>query len=128
MKTPAREIQLFVAGAIAVNGFDALFWFFYFLAKTRDEAMIFAELTGVVALPLGVGILIGRAWAVRWTQIYLWIVVIGGFTGIPIYCYTNWPRAGHMIWQGTHDMLLSVILLSLLLWSRSRQLRQEAVA
>jgi len=128
MKIPAREIQLFVAGAIAVNGFDALFWLFYYLANTVDWAMIFGELTVVVALPLGVGILIGRAWAIRWTQIYLWILVIGGVTGIPIYCYSNWPRAGHMIWQGTHDILVSVLLLSLMLWSRSRRLRQEAVA
>jgi hypothetical protein len=128
MKIPTREIQLFVAGAIAVNGFDALFWLFHSLAKTHDAAMIFAELTGLVALPLGVGMLIGRAWAIRWTQIYLWIVVIGGITGFAIYCYTNWPRVGYAVWQVAHDTVLCVILLVLLLWSRSQQLRQEAVA
>jgi hypothetical protein len=127
-KLSARDIELFVAGAISVVGFRALFWLFYDLFTARDFGMVFSHLTLGLALPLGIGIFIGRTRAILWARIFIWLWVIGGFTSIPLYCYLVPSQAVHTMWKEGPDMLVSIILLGLIIWSRSQRLRQEPAA
>jgi hypothetical protein len=117
-KISARGIQLFVAGAVALNGFDSLFWMFYYLFYVRDSVQVIAHLIGGLMLPLGIGILIGSARAIRLTVIYLWVVVFMIVTGVPIFCYFNPAKARVAIWENTLDLLVSLSLLWLLWRSR----------
>jgi hypothetical protein len=125
MKTSARDIQLFVAGAFSLTGLYALCWLLEYSIYVRDGAVIFQHLIGVLMLALGIGIFIGSARAVLLALIFLWIDVIGGFTGIPIYCYLVPSKAMHTIWREAPEMLANVLLLGLMIWSRSRRFRHE---
>src|ERR1017187_9265510 len=97
MKISARDIQLFVAGAISVTGFHALYWLPHYLFTVHSGAQVFAHLVAGFTLPLGIGIFIGRARAVRLTEIYLWVMVVMGFISIPIFCYLFPAKAAQVI-------------------------------
>ena len=125
MKISARDIQLFVAWAFSLTGFFALFWLFYYLFYVRDGVAVFSHLIAGLALPLGIGILIGRPRALLWTEAYLWVAVILGLICIPIYCYIVPAKAWHVVWKETPDMLTSIAFLGLIIWSRSRRFRHE---
>jgi uncharacterized membrane-anchored protein len=125
MKTSARDIQLFVAGTLALTGFYALCWLLEYSIYVQDGVLIFQHVIGVLMLALGIGIFIGSARAVLITLIILWIDVIGGFTGIPIYCYLFPSKAMHTISREAPEMLANVILLGLMIWSRSRRFRHD---
>jgi hypothetical protein len=128
MKTSAREIQLFIAGAFALTGFYALCWLLEYSSSASDGARIFQHVIGVLLLALGIGIFVGNARAVLIALIILWIDVIGGFTGIPLYCYLFPSKAMHTIWTQAPEMLANVILLGLMIWSRSRKFRRDSDA
>jgi len=125
MKISARDIQLFVAGAFALTGFYSLCWLIEYSASASDGARIFQHVIGVLLLALGIGIFVGSARAVLIALVVLWIDVIGGFTGIPLYCYLFPAKATHTIWREAPEMLANVILLGLMIWSRSRRFRHE---
>jgi hypothetical protein len=125
MKTSARDIQLFIAGAFSLYGFYALYWLLTYSFSVRNSDQIASNVLGALLLALGIGIFIGNARAVLITLIVLWINVIGGFTGIPIYCYLFPSKAMHTILREAPEMLTNVILLGLMIWSRSRRFRHE---
>jgi hypothetical protein len=125
MKISARDIQLFIAGALALTGFYSLCWLLEYSASSSDGARIFQHVIGVLLLALGIGIFVGSARAVLIALIVLWIDVIGGFTGIPLYCYLVPTKAMHTIWTQAPEMLANVILLGLMIWSRSRRFRHD---
>ena len=128
MKTSARDIQLFVAGAFSLTGLYALFWLLEYAIYVPDGAVIFQHLIGVLALALGIGIFIGSARAILLTLIFLWVNVVVGFTGIPIYCYLIPSKAMQTIWREAPELLANVLLLSLMIWSRSRKFRHDPIA
>ena len=76
-------------------------------------------------MALGIGIFIGSVRAVLIALIFLWVGVIGGFTGIPLYCYLFPSKAMHTISREAPEMFASVMLLGLMIWSRSRSFRHE---
>ena len=124
MKISARDIRLFIAGALSLTGFYALCWLLRYSFSATDGVLIFEHIIGSLLLALGIGIFIGSARAVLITEIFLWLNVIGGFTGIPIYCYLFPARAMRTIWREAPEMFVNVILLGLMVWSRSRRFRQ----
>jgi hypothetical protein len=125
MKISARDIQLFVAGAFSLTGFYALCWLLMYSFSAPDGARIFQHIIGVLLLALGIGIFIGSARAVLIALVVLWIAVIGGFTAIPLYCYLVPSKAMHTIWIEAPEMSANVILLGLMIWSRSRRFRHK---
>jgi hypothetical protein len=128
MKTTARDIHLFVAGTLSLTGFYALCWLVEYSIYVRDGVLIFQHILEVLMLALGIGIFIGSTRAVLITLIVLWINVIGGFTGIPIYCYLFPAKAMHTVSREAPEMLANDILLGLMIWSRSRRFRHEPSA
>lgn len=125
MKISPREIQLFVAGAFALLGYLQVTWLFHYANSVQDTVLIVSRLISVLTLPLGIGILLERERAVSLTLIYLWVMAILGFTGIPIYCFVHPAKAMHVIWREAPEMLSNVTLLGLMVWSRSRRFRHE---
>jgi hypothetical protein len=120
-KISARDIQTFVAGAMALNGFHSLFWAFSYCFYPRDFEQISIQLLYALVLPLGIGIFMGRAWAIRLTVIYYWIIVFSTFTAVPIFCFSNPAMAKTVIWYSAYDLLISIFVLGLISWSRSRR-------
>ena len=122
MKISTRDIQMFVGGALALTGFLVLIWLPYYLFVSLDGGrFVTAILTGL-ALPIGIAILMSRPWAILSAQIYLWLVVIAGCIVVPAFCYFVPAKAGRIIWSSTPQMLVSIILLVLIYWSRSRRI------
>jgi hypothetical protein len=74
----ARDIQVFVAGALASGGFHAVISLVYDVGHGWNAREAFAWAMVGLLLPLGVGILLRNHLALLLTQIYLWIVAIGG--------------------------------------------------
>jgi hypothetical protein len=125
MKISARDIQLFVGGALAITGFRALIWLPYYLAVSLDSARIAGSIITGLALPIGIGILVGRVQAVSWALIYLWLVVISGFIVIPAFYYALPSKIDRILWATAPEMLVSIALLVVIYWSRSRRFRHE---
>ncbi|MGO9585653.1 MAG: hypothetical protein ACLP2Y_05620 [Limisphaerales bacterium] len=136
-KIPAREVQVFAAGAFALWGFRALIWLpSYFFVTTHNiiwVGRIAGSLLTAFALPLGVAILLGKTRAIRLTQIYLWLFLVFGVgsvislfhdkivIGAPILWYTVLKIVG----ATAPDMIVIIVLLWLLC---SRRFRHEPVA
>lgn len=122
-KLSARDIQVFVAGALAYLGFDALIQMpFAFLNSEGNLA--FADIAGgSIGIVLAVGIIAGSMRALRWLQIYLWIsllvdvvticVLVSGISNV-------WHIGLHTVTSG---FLTVSALLCLITWSRSKQFR-----
>jgi hypothetical protein len=84
MKISARDIRLFVAGALALAGFRALIWIpYYFTVPIEPIRIVGAIITGLT-LSIGIGIFLGRWSALLLAQIYLWLIFISGCIGIPV--------------------------------------------
>jgi hypothetical protein len=120
-KISARDIQLFVGGALALTGFRALIWLPYYVAVSMDSVRIAASIISGLALLMGIGILMSRAWAIWLAQIYLWLVVISGCIAIPILWHFFPEKGGCMALGSAPDMVVSIMLLILIYWSRSRR-------
>ena len=121
MKISARDIQLLVAGALALTGFRALIWLPYYFTVSLDSVRIIAGVVTGVALPIGIGILQSRTWAILAAQIYLWLVILSACVTVPIFCHFVPAKAGRMLWSSVPELLVSIILLALIYWSRSRR-------
>jgi hypothetical protein len=125
---------VFVAGAFALWGFRTLIWlpshFFVTTYNVMWVCSIVGSLLTVLALPLGVAILLGKARAIRLTQIYLWVVLVFGVLsaislfydkiviGVPLLWYTVMRFIGGI----APDIIVCIILLWLLC---SRRFRHE---
>src|SRR5947209_6974891 len=114
----ARDLQVFVAGALAFGGFIGLARSAAMLAAHRHPAVV-AVLGLVTALPLaaGVGVLVGGYVAVRLAQLFLALVVI--FSPLALLF-----RAHRELSDAIPVIGLAVLLLLLLL-STSRLFRNE---
>jgi hypothetical protein len=119
VKITARDFQVFVAGGLALKGFSALIGFAHGLAVGADtrETIIWAMIA--LLLPLGVGILLGSALALRCAQIYLWVAVVCGAvvlaaSGLPLGTIS-------LPFVSAYSVAAYAIFLALLLWSKSRR-------
>jgi hypothetical protein len=127
-KLSSRDIQMCVAGAFALMGFYAFYWLPYYIFTARDIVLILSHVITALALPLGIGIVLGSAQAIVLTRIYLWLEIICGCIAIPVFCFVFPKKAMHLILQSGPDLAICIILLSLIIWSGSRRFRHESDA
>jgi hypothetical protein len=116
----ARDIQVFVAGALASAGFHAVISLVYNIGHGWNAREVFAWAMVGLLLPLGIGILLRNHLALLLTQIYLWIVVIGGIIA-PVVSGLLQLGAFRIRFLGAYaaGVGLDCVLLALLLWSKS---------
>jgi hypothetical protein len=124
-KLSSQEIQMFVAGVLALMGFYGLYWLPYFIFMARDTVQILSHVGTALALPLGIGMFMGSARAVLLARIYLWLEVILGMVCVPIICFELPSRAIQLVWQSGPDFVISAVLLVLILWSRLSKFRHD---
>jgi len=120
-KITARDVQVFVAGALTSVGFHALIRVGYnvMIAWNARDATAWA-MVGLL-FPFGIGVLLGSALALRLAQIYLWIQVCAGFAVIAGGAFNL--ETFRVPFPGAYALgvVLDTILLALLLWSKSRR-------
>jgi len=125
MKLSARDIQVFVAGALALPGFHSLLWAPYYVIYSQYLLVATGMLFAAVAFLIGLALLFNYAHAVFWAQIYLLLEVIGSLVMLGSYAFAFFPKWPHLSWwQMVSNLLAPVILLGLLLWSRSLRLNE----
>jgi hypothetical protein len=128
-KISAREIQVFVAGAFALIGFNLLRCLPSSLSDPIHNFWWFARLAAYViaglALPIGIAIFFRKAHAILWTQIYLWSwLVLGSISMIGVVVKLGY-KAMSMVETAAPGMIVCIVLLWLISWSRSRRFRHE---
>ena len=129
-KISARDIQLFVAGALAMMGFRTLIWIPYYIVQAHYLVIVSSLITGI-ALPIGLGIFFGRPSALLWAQIYLGLCVGATMLVLPVYWFTTSGRTTPTtfpIQSLAPELLTDLALLALIFWSRSRKLAGESQA
>jgi len=124
-KLSARDIQLFVGGALALTGFRALIWLPYYFTVSLDSVRIIASIVTGLALPIGVSMLMSRGRGILLAQIYLWLVMISGCVAVPIFWHMFPEKAGRMALASAPDILVAIVLLGLIFWSRSQRFSHE---
>jgi hypothetical protein len=128
-KISSRDIRLFVAGALALTGFQALLLIPYYFTLSMDAAhigrAIIVGLIAGLALPIGIGIFLGRWSALFWAQIYLWLKFISGCVAIPVYGHFFHEKVGHLALRIVPELLVAAALLGLIFWSTSERFRYE---
>ena len=128
-KLSARDIQMIIAGAFIFPAFESLIWLPRSLIYSRDSVFVFAAVCSCLALPLGIGILLGSIRALRLAQVYLWVCFIGSAINIclsVVRMYQVVPGPPHFsLYRSLSDFLIDATLLMLLIWSRSRRFRHE---
>jgi hypothetical protein len=124
MKISAQNIQVFVAGALALMGFQSLVWAPYYLIVSKDLVFVIGSLISGLALWIGIAMLIGSERAIFWARIYL---LLGILSAIAVPCLSAFsvPGAPHLSWwRSASDLLTPAILLWLLIWSRSQRVNR----
>ena len=127
-KIPAKSIQMFVAGALALMGFHALIWTPYYLIYSKDIVFVGGSIFSGLALLIGVAMFAGSVRAMLWARIYLLLGIVGAIVSICLSVFQIVPKAPHLSWwRVTSDFLTPAILFGLLVWSSSKDLRDEPV-
>src|ERR1700737_2701821 len=122
----ARDIHVFVAGALALEGLhSAIRLFIYPSAVPTDRAVCIAFSLSLVALPLGIAILLGSSFALRLAFIYLALMVFLGFAAILLATHISGAAVLaqpllRVLWR---SLPVPTTLLALLVWSRLRKPR-----
>jgi hypothetical protein len=124
-KLSSRDIQMFVAGAFAVAGFLDFYWLPYYIFAKPNTYESFSHGVAALALPLGIGIFLDSARAMLLTQIYLWLEVIAACVAILLVRFMPTPSPLHLSWRNGSDMIIKMVLLGLIIWSRSNRFRHE---
>ena len=128
-KIPAKSIQMFVAGALALTGFHALIWTPYYLIYFKDIVFVGGSIFSGLALLIGIAMLAGSERAMFWARIYLLLGIVGAIVSICLSVFQIFPMAPHLSWwRVTSDFLTPAILFGLLVRSCSKDLRDEPVA
>ena len=126
-KIRARDIQVFVAGALAVWGFLPLARVPFELIRYHSVSAVDIAISVVVglALPVGIAILLGWASGILLAQIYLWGTLACGCF-LELFRYRLYRQgAARIPWMTAPLFLLVIALLTLIHWSRSRRFRNE---
>jgi NADH:ubiquinone oxidoreductase subunit 6 (subunit J) len=121
----ARQVQVFVGGAIAVIGSRALIWIPRSLIAQDGVYFVAGVLVGL-GLPLGVAMLRGRPLALRVAEVYLLLGVVG-MCALFVVSRLNIlpPSAPQISWRSLPDLLIPLVLLVLLLWSRLQHNQED---
>lgn len=120
---------MIVAGAFIFPAFQSLIWLPRTVVYSRDAVFIFAAIVSCLALPLGIGILLGNARAIRWAEIFLWVCIVGSLANIclsvvrMVYVVSGPPHFS--LYRSMSDFLMNSVMLWLFVWSRSSRFRHE---
>ena len=128
-KISANNIQMFVAGALAVCGFDSLIRTPYDIVVFKSVVAIGGSLVSDLALLIGVAILVGSKRALSLASIYLLLEIGCGLLMLSTHVFRLLPDGlATVSWWSAIDLLSPAILFALLAWSRSKHFRDEPVA
>jgi hypothetical protein len=72
----ARNIQMFVAGALAFMGFRELFWLPYYFIVSKDAHLVIGCILSGLSLLIGISIFVGNPRAILWAKIYLGLNIL----------------------------------------------------
>ena len=130
MKISARDIQVFVAGALALLGIRALLYLpYYFAAPVHNVAWVghlIGSCTAGLDLPLGLAMFFGKRLAILLTQIWLWLsVVLSIVCGVYFAMILGSSKALSYISTISPDLIIQIALLWLIWLSRSKTFRHE---
>jgi hypothetical protein len=130
MKISARDIHVFVAGALALLGTRALLYVpYYFSAPVHDAiwaGRLFYSLSAGLDLPLGLAMLFGKRWAMLATQIWLWLsLVFSVFVTLRVAFIFRSSKALSYIWSVSPDLVIFVVLLLLIYLSRLQKFQGD---
>jgi Ca2+/H+ antiporter len=75
-KLSRRNVQMFVAGALALTGFRELFWLPYYLVVSKDVHLVTGSILSGLSLLIGISIFVGNARAILWAKIYLGLNIL----------------------------------------------------
>lgn len=124
----ARSIQVFVAGAIALMSFQSLLLLPYFLAVSKDLIFVLSSIISGFALWIAIAMFFGSKKGIWWANVYLWLCSISSAGMACIYGVAAsdiWKPLPHATWRGLSHLPIPVILLWLLIWSRSRRFQDQ---
>jgi hypothetical protein len=128
MKISARDIQVFVAGALALLGARALLqlpsYFFVPVDHAARYDLLLYSLSGALDLLLGLAVFFGRRWAILLTQIWLWLTLaLSIVTAVraPVVSGTNKVLSSILLWTVSSDLVIFIALLLLIHLSRSQR-------
>ena len=128
MKISARDIQVFVAGALALLGARALLQLpSYFFGPVHHAAwydLLLYSLSGALDLLLGLAVFFGRRWAILLTRIWLWLtLVLSIVTAVhaAVVPGANKALSYILLWTVSSDLVIFIALLLLIHLSRSQR-------
>ena len=121
-----RDIQVFVAGALTFEGIQSAMAFLYHFASA-DRVGWIAFVVSVLALPIGLAMLLRSTFAFQLALLYLSLAVLLSCIMLSTAIYISGTRilsqpVPRMIWR---PLPIPVILLMLLVWSRSRRVADD---
>jgi hypothetical protein len=131
MKLSARDIHVFVAGALALWGARALLYFpYFFFAPVVHDAVwaghSFYSLSAGGSLLFGLAILFGKRWAILAAQIWLWLTLAFSAVVTSRAAFILGPsRALTYVWINFPDLIICVVLLLLIYLSRSQKFQVD---
>jgi hypothetical protein len=123
MKISARDIQVFVAGVFAYQGFQALIWMPHEFQHSRFGWAGAALLGGILGLFVGIGLLFEKPHSIRLALAILWFCTILDAVEV---CLGILAKLGVLskvspfgLYQNAAYLVTFAALLGLMLWSRS---------
>jgi hypothetical protein len=121
------DLQVFAAGAIALDGFHALIQLPRHLAFSNGFPEILSSIIATLGLPLAIGILVGSQVAFRLTQILLCVMVVLGCITLAATAVVLRVAIFHNVFwlQFSRALLVSAILLGLAFWSISKRRAEQ---
>ena len=130
MKISARDIQVFVAGALALLGAQALFQlpsYFFGPAPASDWLdLLFYSLSAAIDLLLGLAVFFGWRRAILLTQIWLWLALpFTIVTAARAVSGTNTTLSGILLWTVSSYLVIFIALLLLIYLSRSQRFQSD---
>ena len=124
-KISAKSIQTFVAGALALSGFHYLFWIPYDIVVSKSIALAAGSMLSGLMLWIGIAMFTGSERAIFWARVYLLLSIVSEVLFVCFSVFQLLPKPLHLSWwRTTSDLLTSIILLWLLVWSRSERFHQ----
>ena len=86
---------------------------------------VITSLFAGLALPIGIGIFMGRWSALFFAQIYLWLRLISICIVIPVYWYFSHQKVWDLALRSVPGILATAALLGLIFWATSERFRYE---
>jgi hypothetical protein len=128
-KISSKGIQTFVAGAVALSGFNALIQAPRELLIVTSVITVGGSIVSSSGLLIGIAILCGGERAVFWARIYLLLSISCWLFMLFLPVFRVLPdEAWSISWWSAPDLLAPTILFALLGWSRSKRFKDESVA